>query len=206
VATCGTSFGEDHIKVLRRLIMDSDSFMGEVIFTFDGDAGRAAGRAAARSAWSRKFATQTYVDRRGPTASTRATCGSRHGDGAVRDLIARPGPRCFEFAIKGVLGHHNLDTTEGQPRGAGRGPPRSWPRSRDQGLRTRYAVNLDRWLGLMDERFVLARVRAHAGDTGPAAPVGPARNRSQPNRGKQPGSFRDQWRRTGRRRATVRPG
>ena len=25
VATCGTSFGEDHVKVLRRLLMDTDA-------------------------------------------------------------------------------------------------------------------------------------------------------------------------------------
>ena len=36
-----------------------------------------------------------------------------HGNGAVRDLVARRVP-LFEFAIKGVLGHHNLNTTEGQ--------------------------------------------------------------------------------------------
>ena len=35
VATCGTSFGTDHIKVLRRLLMDDDTFTGQVIFTFD---------------------------------------------------------------------------------------------------------------------------------------------------------------------------
>jgi len=29
---------EDHIKVLRRLIMDTEGSAGEVIFTFDGDA------------------------------------------------------------------------------------------------------------------------------------------------------------------------
>jgi DNA primase len=37
VATCGTAFGSEHVSVLRRLLMDSDS-TGEVIFTFDGDA------------------------------------------------------------------------------------------------------------------------------------------------------------------------
>ncbi|HLK01380.1 MAG TPA: DNA primase, partial [Streptosporangiaceae bacterium] len=38
---------------------------------------------------------------------------------------------------------------------------------KDQGLRTRYAVNLDRWLGLMDEQFVLQRVKEHSpGTTG----------------------------------------
>ena len=49
VATCGTSFGEDHIKVLRRLIMDTDWSKGEIIFTFDGDmAGQACGTARLR--------------------------------------------------------------------------------------------------------------------------------------------------------------
>ena len=38
VATCGTAFGDDHIRILRRLLMDDETFRGEVIFTFDGDA------------------------------------------------------------------------------------------------------------------------------------------------------------------------
>ena len=38
VATCGTAFGDEHIKKLRQLLMDDDAFRGEVIFTFDGDA------------------------------------------------------------------------------------------------------------------------------------------------------------------------
>src|SRR6266446_3034216 len=37
VATSGTSFGDGHVKILRRLLMDADQFLGEVIFTFDGD-------------------------------------------------------------------------------------------------------------------------------------------------------------------------
>ncbi|HEX8630956.1 MAG TPA: DNA primase, partial [Catenuloplanes sp.] len=48
VATCGTAFGGDHIGVLRRLLMDSDSFTGEIIYTFDGDA---AGQKAALRAF-----------------------------------------------------------------------------------------------------------------------------------------------------------
>ena len=47
VATSGTSFGDGHIKVLRRLLMDADWLRGEVIFTFDGDS-RWAARCAAR--------------------------------------------------------------------------------------------------------------------------------------------------------------
>jgi DNA primase len=184
VATCGTSFGEDHIKVLRRLIMDSDSFSGEVIFTFDGDA---AGQRAAQRAFGMeaKFATQTYVTVE-PNGLDPCDLRLAHGDGAVRDLVARRVP-LFEFAIKGVLGRHDLNTTEGQLAALDEAAP-ILARIKDQGLRTRYAVNLDRWLGLMDERFVLTRVRAHAGDTGPARRR-PGRDRGQQGRGEQPGSF-----------------
>ena len=184
VATCGTSFGEDHIKVLRRLIMDSDSFMGEVIFTFDGDA---AGQRAAQRAFGMeaKFATQTYVTVE-PDGLDPCDLRLAHGDGAVRDLIARRVP-LFEFAIKGVLGRHDLNTTEGQLAALDEAAP-ILAKIKDQGLRTRYAVNLDRWLGLMDERFVLTRVRAHAGDTGPARRR-PGQDRSQGSRGGQPGPF-----------------
>ena len=46
VATCGTSFGEDHIKVLRRLIMDSDAFSRRGDLHLRRRRGRPAGRAA----------------------------------------------------------------------------------------------------------------------------------------------------------------
>ena len=179
VATCGTSFGEDHIKVLRRLIMDTEGSSGEVIFTFDGDA---AGQRAALRAFSleEKFVTQTFVTVQ-PDGLDPCDVRLAHGDGAVRDLVAHRVP-LFEFAIKGVLGHHNLNTTEGQLAALDEAAP-IVAKIKDQGLRTRYAVNLDRWLGMMDERFVLARVRAHAGDTAPA------RRRFSQARGEQPGSF-----------------
>jgi DNA primase len=61
---------------------------------------------------------------------------------------------------------------------------------KDQGLRTRYAVNLDRWLGMMDERFVLTRVRAHAGDTGPVRRGGRfGQDRRNESRGEHSGPF-----------------
>ena len=190
VATCGTSFGEEHIKVLRRLIMDTDGLAGEVIFTFDGDA---AGQRAALRAFGleQKFVTQTFVTVQ-PDGLDPCDVRLAHGDAAVRDLIARRVP-LFEFAIKGVLGRHDLNTTEGQLAALDEAAP-IVAKIKDQGLRTRYAVNLDRWLGLMDERFVLARVRAHAGDTGlrpgrRAARSASGQDREHENRGVHHGSF-----------------
>jgi DNA primase len=184
VATCGTSFGEDHIKVLRRLIMDTEGSAGEVIFTFDGDA---AGQRAALRAFGmeEKFVTQTFVTVE-PNGLDPCDLRLAHGDGAVRDLVARRVP-LFEFAIKGVLEHHNLNTTEGQLAALDEAAP-IVGKIKDQGLRTRYAINLDRWLGLMDERFVLSRVRTHAGDTGAQRRRG-TQNRAQENRGRQAASF-----------------
>ncbi len=51
VATCGTSFGDDHARVLRRFLHDHEEFRGEVIFTFDGDA---AGQKAAHPGLRRR--------------------------------------------------------------------------------------------------------------------------------------------------------
>jgi DNA primase len=182
VATCGTSFGEDHIKVLRRLIMDTDGSAGEVIFTFDGDA---AGQRAALRAFGMegKFVTQTYVTVQ-PDGLDPCDVRLAHGDAAVRDLIARRVP-LFEFAIKGVLGKHDLNTTEGQLAALDESAP-IVAKIKDKGLRTRYAVNLDRWLGLLDEDFVLSRIKAHAGDIRPGRR---GRDREQPTANGHPSSF-----------------
>ncbi len=171
VATCGTSFGDDHIKVLRRLVMDTDGATGEVIFTFDGDA---AGQKAALRAFGmeERFVTQTFVTVQ-PDGLDPCDLRLKHGDAAVRDLIARRVP-LFEFAIRSALAKHNLDTAEGQIAALDEAAV-IVARIKDSGLRSRYAVNLDRWLGMMDEGFVLSRVRQHAGG-GPASAGEGARN------------------------------
>ncbi len=165
VATCGTSFGGGHIKIIRRLLMDASEFRGEVIFTFDGDA---AGQRAALRAFDseQKFVTQTFVAEQ-PDGLDPCDLRIKQGDAAVRDLIARRVP-LFEFAVRSALSQHNLDETEGQL-AALDAAARIVARIKDRALRDRYAVNLDRWIGLMDEDFVLARVREHAGDTRPRA-------------------------------------
>jgi DNA primase len=155
VATSGTSFGDGHVKVLRRLLMDADQFQGEVIFTFDGDA---AGQRAVLRAFDleERFVTQTFV---AVQQDGLDPCDLRlkHGDAAVRDLVAQRVP-VFEFAIRSELAKHNLETNEGRL-AALDAAARIIGRIKDRGLRDRYAVSLDRWLGMLNEDFVLARVR-----------------------------------------------
>ena len=163
VATCGTSFGEEHVKILRRLIMDTDGSTGEVIFTFDGDA---AGQKAALRAFAleERFVTQTYVAVQ-PDGLDPCDLRVKHGDAAVRDLVARRVP-LFEFAIRSVLGKHDLNTREGQFAAIDEAAP-IIVRIKDRSKWKQYAVDLDRWIGFMDERYVLDRVRQAAAATQP---------------------------------------
>ena len=172
VATSGTSFGEDHVKILRRLLMDADWQVAEVIFTFDGDA---AGQKAALRAFhlEERFATQTFVAVQ-PDGLDPCDLRLKQGDAAVRELIARRQP-VYEFAVRSELARHNLDTNEGRLAALDAAAP-IVARIKDRGLRDRYAVSLDRWLGLLNEEFVLSRIRAHAG--GPARSAAPASARS----------------------------
>jgi DNA primase len=159
VATSGTSFGEDHVKILRRLIMDTDASPGEVIFTFDGDA---AGQKAALRAFSleEKFVTQTFVAVQ-PDGLDPCDLRLKHGEAAVRDLVARRVP-LFEFAIKAILARHDLETREGQFAAIDEAAP-VIVRIKDRSKWKQYAVDLDRWIGFSDERYIVDRVRRAAG-------------------------------------------
>ncbi|PZG18886.1 DNA primase [Nonomuraea aridisoli] len=154
VATCGTSFGEEHIKILRRFLFDQAEFRGEVIFTFDGDA---AGQKAALRAFAdeQKFVTQTYV---AVQADGLDPCDLRvkQGDAAVRDLIASREP-LFQFAIRSTISRYDLRSNEGKIAALDAAAP-IVAAIKDVGLRKRYAIDLDRWLGFMDERFVMQRI------------------------------------------------
>ncbi|MFG1943764.1 DNA primase [Nonomuraea sp. NPDC048826] len=154
VATCGTAFGEEHIKILRRFLLDQAEFRGEVIFTFDGDA---AGQKAALRAFAdeQKFVTQTYV---AIQADGLDPCDLRvkQGDAAVRDLVASREP-LFQFAIRSTIDRYDLRSNEGKIAALDAAAP-IVAGIKDAGLRKRYAIDLDRWLGFMDERFVMQRI------------------------------------------------
>jgi DNA primase len=81
----------------------------------------------------------------------------------VRDLVARRVP-LFDFAIRAVLAKHNLDTREGQFAAIDEAAPIIM-RIKDQAKWKQYAVDLDKWIGFNDERYILDRVRRAAGAT-----------------------------------------
>ena len=111
VASCGTAFGDDHARLLRRLMGNHDAFRGEVIFTFDGDA---AGQAAALKVFAgdQNFVTQTYVAIE-PTGLDPCDLRLQRGDAAVRELVARRVP-LYRFVMGNVLKQHDLDRADGR--------------------------------------------------------------------------------------------
>ncbi|MFB7223001.1 DNA primase [Streptomyces sp. NPDC056227] len=177
IATCGTAFGGDHIKILRRLLMDNGS--ARVIFTFDGDA---AGQKAALRAFEddQKFAAETYI---AIAPDNMDPCDLRlvKGDEAVRDLV-EPRTPLFEFALRQIVGRYDLET----PAGRGAALDEAAPvvaRIKNSSSQHEVAVQLAGMLGILDTQFVVKRVAQLArwardrGDRGPA----PAPSRGGPS-------------------------
>lgn len=157
VATCGTAFGTDHIKIARRLLQD-DGTGGEVIFTFDGDE---AGQKAALRAFEedQRFIAQTYVCVE-PTGADPCDLRVNRGDEAVRELIELKRP-LFEFAIRAELKKFNLNTVEGRVQALRKTAP-IVGQIRDSAIRPAYARELAGWLGMDNEdvnRAVQAAIR-----------------------------------------------
>ena len=148
VATCGTSFGVDHIKVIRRMLGDVENVdtrgLGEVVFTFDPDE---AGQKAATRAFAeeQRFAAQTFVAV-GPDGLDPCDLRLKRGDDAVRRLILNKKPM-FEFMVRRVLAAHDLDTVEGRVAALRSAAP-VVAGIRDQALNVGYVRNLARWLGM----------------------------------------------------------
>ena len=158
VASCGTAFGDEHLAMLRRLMMDDNFFRGELIYVFDGDE---AGRAAALKAFAgeQHLAGQSFV---AVAADGMDPCDLRlaSGDGALRDLVARRTP-LFEFAIRTTLTEMDLDSAEGRVAALRRCVP-IVAQIKDSTLRDEYARQLAGWVGWSDVAQVIGRVRDEA--------------------------------------------
>ena len=175
IATCGTSFGVDHIKVLRRVLGDA-SGVGEVVFTFDGDA---AGQQAAIRAFGeeQRFAAQTFVAV-APDGLDPCDLRLARGDAAVRTLIESRTPM-FEFVIKHTLARYDLETVEGRVAALRAAAP-VVADIRDPALRPGYTRELARMLGVeLGEvtravRSAASRPKSGESGGGQSAASGPA--------------------------------
>jgi DNA primase len=158
VATCGTAFGADHIGVLRRLLMDTDVYAGEIIFTFDGDE---AGQKAALRAFDddQKFVAQTFI---AVSPDSMDPCELRlaKGDAGVRDLIARREP-LIDFALGSIRRRYDLDLVEGRVAALNASAPLI-AKIKDRSLAPEYARKLAGNLG-MEVDVVLRAVAAAGG-------------------------------------------
>ncbi|MEV6176166.1 DNA primase [Streptomyces sp. NPDC052015] len=152
IATCGTAFGGDHIKILRRLLMDNGS--ARVIFTFDGDA---AGQKAALRAFEddQKFAAETYIAI-APDGMDPCDLRLTKGDDAVADLV-EPRTPLFEFALRQIVGRYDLDTPAGRAAALDEAAP-VVARIKNSGAQHEVAVQLAGMLGILDTQFVVKRV------------------------------------------------
>jgi len=163
VATCGTSFGVDHIKIVRRVIGDVDNSdttgTGEVIFTFDPD--EAGQKAASRAfAEEQRFAAQTFVAV-APDGLDPCDLRLKQGDGAVQRLIKSRKPM-FEFMIRRQLAAFDLETVEGRVSALRAAAP-VVAGIRDQALSIGYVRNLAGWLGMdpSEVQRAVASARSH---------------------------------------------
>ncbi|GAA2722304.1 DNA primase [Cellulomonas aerilata] len=167
VATCGTAFGAEHARIVRRLLGDSAvtggvqlasgaSVGGEIIFTFDGDA---AGQKAAMRAFGedQSFSAQTFVAVE-PSGMDPCDLRQARGPDAVRALVSGRQP-LFEFVIRTTLAAHDLETAEGRVAALRAAAP-VVAGIRDAALRPEYARMLAGWLGMDADSVRTAVARA----------------------------------------------
>ncbi|KAB8287138.1 DNA primase [Bifidobacterium avesanii] len=190
VATCGTAFGAEHAKIVRRLIaddslgaiqligprkVDGQTLSSRVVFTFDGDA---AGQKAALHAFGldSAFLTQTFV---AVADDNLDPCDLRiqRGDQAVRALIESARP-LYDFVIETAIGRFDTQYTTGQM-GAVHAVAPVIAQIRDRSLLDVYTRKAARRVGvdldILQREVASARRAAHVRDEDAYAPRGSRR-------------------------------
>ncbi|NHC24118.1 DNA primase [Nocardioides sp. IC4_145] len=180
VATCGTAFGDEHARVLRRFMNDHEEFRGEVIFAFDGDA---AGQKAALRTFSgdQNFVSQTYVAVE-PDGLDPCDLRIKQGDAAVRELVARRVP-LYRFVLSNVVGKYDLDRADSRVDALREGA-RLVSSIRDKSKVDAFARELAGMVGI-DVDQARAEVR-RAAARGPARPDQRGSRRSEPQQAETP--------------------
>jgi len=144
VATCGTAFGDEHIRILNRMLAANVDSPAEVIFTFDPDE---AGQKAAMRAFADadKFHANSFIAV-GPDGLDPSDLRVQKGDEAVVLMIENKKP-IYEFAIKQKMKNFNLESVEGRV-GAARASAAVIATIRDSALRSVYIRELANWVNL----------------------------------------------------------
>jgi DNA primase len=176
VATCGTAFGDDHARVLRRFLHDHEEFRGEVIFTFDGDS---AGQKAALKAFGgdQNFVSQTYVAVE-PSGLDPCDLRIKGGDAAVRELVARRVP-LYRFVLANVVGKYDLDRADGRVDAVREGA-RLVSSIRDKSKVDAFARELAGMVGVDMEQAREEVRRAANRSSRPVSPSGPPTTEGRP--------------------------
>lgn len=144
VATCGTAFGEEHIKVINRLLGSATEDPAQVIFTFDPDA---AGEKAALRVYgdTAKFNALTFVAV-GPDGLDPSDLRQQRGDQAIQKILENKKP-LFEFVIRHRLAKFNLLDLDSRVAAARAAAPVVAEIS-DPALRSGYIRQLAEWVTL----------------------------------------------------------
>ncbi len=144
VATCGTAFGDEHIRILNRMLSANVDNPAEVIFTFDPDE---AGQKAAMRAFADadKFHANSFIAV-GPDGLDPSDLRVQKGDEAVQLMIESKKP-IYEFAIKQKLKNFELSSVEGRV-GAARAAAGVIATIRDSAMRSVYLREVANWVNL----------------------------------------------------------
>ena len=143
VATCGTAFGEEHIRLINRLLGQSTE-PASVIFTFDPDA---AGEKAALRVYgdSSKFNALTFVAA-GPDGLDPADLRQQQGDAAISRMLESKKP-LFEFVIRHRISQYPLTDWDSRVAAARAAAP-VVAEIADPALRSGYTRQLADWVSL----------------------------------------------------------
>ncbi len=172
VATCGTAFGEEHIKLINRLFGSSSGDPASVVFTFDPDA---AGEKAALRMYSdtSKFNALTYVAA-GPEGLDPSDLRQQRGDAAIGLMIENRKP-LFEFVIRHRIAKYNLNDLESRV-AAARAAAAVVADLVDPALRSAYTRQLADWTSLdVSEVSSIVSSVGKVGVVQRAAPLSPDR-------------------------------
>ncbi len=155
VATCGTAFGEEHIKVINRLLGSATEQPAEVVFTFDPDA---AGEKAALKVYgdTSKFNALTFVAV-GPDGLDPSDLRQQRGDDALQKILENKKP-LFEFVIRHRISKFNLQDLDSRVAAARSAAPVVADIA-DPALRSGYIRQLAEWvtLGVNDVNEIVSQ-------------------------------------------------